>query len=105
MSNDDDDEIRPGKVLNAPETIYLVIGELDGQDIEFRDMEEVTWCADSVYRDDIRYVRATPLVDAAKDLLEALQELTDFVDYVGPTRDPSIQQALAAINKATKGDL
>lgn len=102
MTDDDDDAIRPGKVLNAPEEIYLVIGEMDGQDVEFRDLEEVTWCDDSVYRDDIRYVRATPLMDAAKDLLEALTVALRNI----PKGPSSVRwQIEAAIAKATKGEL
>ena len=56
---DDDDAIPVGRVLNPPNEIYLVIGELDGQDVQFKDLAEVTWCADSCFKDDVRYVRDT----------------------------------------------
>lgn len=107
MSEEDDDEIPQGKILSAPETIYLVIGELDGQDVEFRDLEDVSWCDDSVYRDDIRYVRATPLVDAAPNLLKALEAWLEESEKDHGSSDVLRLRdtTRAAIAKATKGEL
>ena len=44
------------KVKNPPESIYLNVGDLDG-DCEFGDLyaSEVTWCEDQMSESDIEY--------------------------------------------------
>jgi hypothetical protein len=47
----------PPKVLNPPDEIYLVYGDLD-QDAEHAECHEVTWCRDGQFCCDVRYVRS-----------------------------------------------
>jgi hypothetical protein len=44
------------KPSNLPKAIYLQIGEdyFDG-DIDFRD-ENITWCVDKIFDNDVRYI-------------------------------------------------
>jgi hypothetical protein len=97
MSDDDEDVIHEAQVLNAPETIWLVVGELDGDDVDFHECEEITWCDTDQFKNDIRYTRATPLTDAAPDLLKALEELLEC-NY--KTAKNAIAMGQAAIKKA-----
>lgn len=55
-----DEDSEEAVVLNAPMTIFLNYGDVDGKQ-EHADLYssgEVTWCIDSVYKTDVRYVRA-----------------------------------------------
>lgn len=53
---------------NIPNIIYLNLGD-DDELIElidnFTDLEEVTWCADKIYKGDIKYIRADLLPPGA----------------------------------------
>jgi hypothetical protein len=50
------------KVINAPERIYLQIGDdFDPGEVDFSALHEVTWCADNIHGTDIAYVRAAAL--------------------------------------------
>lgn len=64
---DDDAAPLPPVVSNAPHTIWLNVGDIDF-DCAFEDLDSdpdgVTWCCESMYPGDIRYVRA--------DLVEAV---------------------------------
>jgi hypothetical protein len=40
------------------------------------------WCDESLDSTDVRYVKATPLTDAAADLLSALQECDEAMEYM-----------------------
>ncbi len=55
---DYDDPIPPPGVANAPDRIYLVVGDL-GETSDFHELlGEVTWCEDSQGPHDVEYVRA-----------------------------------------------
>lgn len=42
---------------NIPDKIYLQIGADTPKDVDFKDLDEVTWCADKISENDIEYVR------------------------------------------------
>ena len=72
-------------IKNAPERIYLCLGEgLPGEEIEFHELHEVTWCADKQDANDIEYVLAERPPDAAqapicwitKEQLGQIEDLT-----------------------------
>lgn len=43
---------------NIPDKIYLILGDIDLNDIdEFKELSEVTWCEDKVFDSDIEYKR------------------------------------------------
>ena len=70
------DETTPEpQVSGAPDTIYLVYGELEHDDThsECRKNGEVMWCEDKQFQSDVRYVRA----DKADRLLSALRKLVN----------------------------
>lgn len=108
MSEEDgEEEIHEAQVLNAPETIWLVVGELDGDDVDFHECEEIKWCDTAQFKDDIRYTRATPLTDAAPDLFAACQTTTMMLKNLGgmlpgvsEILDLFVEQNEAAIKKA-----
>lgn len=50
------DEKQPS-ILNAPEEIWLVYGDIE-YDSDHSECNEVTWCSESQYPADVRYVRA-----------------------------------------------
>lgn len=58
-----DDEYVEPKVLNAPKRIWLNVGELEGEDVDFLDLHEVTWADQSMFRGDIAYVREDALAE------------------------------------------
>lgn len=62
---DDEDPITPPGVANAPESIYLVVGDLP-ETSDFAQLAEVTWCDHIQGPHDVEYVRAD-LVDKMKD--------------------------------------
>lgn len=43
---------------NVPERIYLNIGDGVPNDVDFRDLEEVTWSDERINDSDIQFVRA-----------------------------------------------
>ena len=56
----DDTNATPPRVLDAPEEIWLNYGEIE-RNCTHRECcasGEVTWCEDSVFQSDVRYVRA-----------------------------------------------
>ena len=50
-------ETRRQVVKTAPERIVLVVGPECPDDVEFKDLSEVSWCAQSVHSNDIWYQR------------------------------------------------
>lgn len=55
---------------NKPKTIYLVLGDSVSKGDDFEDIcEEVCWCQDRVFPDDIEYIR--------KDLYDSLKKRYD----------------------------
>lgn len=55
------------KVVGAPDEIFLQIGDdyIDGEEVQFDDLDEVTWCQHNIMPTDIAYVR--------RDIHERLQ--------------------------------
>lgn len=52
-------------ITNAPQRIYLNVGDLSPGEHEFKNLHEITWCADRQNAGDIEYVLAVPVTDAA----------------------------------------
>lgn len=66
----------PVKVINAPEWIYLQIGDVGlPAEVDFGELHEVTWCADRQFDTDIAYVRFDALASVpAQQLADALKD-------------------------------
>jgi hypothetical protein len=79
------------KVINAPERIYLQIGDdfLPGE-VDFGDLQEMTWCADNIHGTDITYVRADALETANARIAVLETQITSLKS------DASIEAALEA---------
>ncbi|MFM0141798.1 hypothetical protein [Paraburkholderia sp. RL18-085-BIA-A] len=59
------------KVINGPYLIYLQIGDdFDPGEVDFSELQEVTWCADNIHGTDIAYVRADALTAANARITE-----------------------------------
>lgn len=41
---------------NIPNKIYLQIGSDTPKDVDFKDLDEVTWCSERISENDIEYV-------------------------------------------------
>lgn len=55
-----EEERAPPVVINAPESIWLNLGDFDDalDDIDFKELDEVTWCEDAQGGADVKYIRA-----------------------------------------------
>lgn len=75
----DDDEFPPLKVTDAPETIWLVYGDIerDCTHAECARGGDVSWCEDSQFASDVRYVRADVSDERVRVLREALRPWVD----------------------------
>jgi hypothetical protein len=79
------------KVINAPDRVYLQIGDdFDPGEVDFSGLQEVTWCADNIHETDIAYVRADALEAANTRIATLEQELrnianADTVEWDDPT--------------------
>jgi len=56
----EEEERAPPVVINAPESIWLCMGDFNDalDDIDFKELFEITWCEDAQSRADVKYVRA-----------------------------------------------
>ena len=74
-------------IKNAPKRIYLQVGEdlPKNEDVNFKDLSEVTWCEDKINDSDICYIRAgkcyTPDVSVAL-AISALQKIANPIKYL-----------------------
>ena len=74
-----DPAVQEPKVTGAPETIWLVYGELERDDTHlncYRD-GDVGWCDEAQYPADVRYVRADIADAAVAAALERRREYDD----------------------------
>lgn len=55
------------KIHNAPDTIWLVYGDIE-QDCNHGDCDEVTWCTAPQYEADIEYIRASEVAGDKAEL-------------------------------------
>lgn len=82
MDNEDpaDPSAHEPRVTGAPETIWLVYGELEHDDTHANcaDSGEVTWCEDAQFPADVRYLRADLLYHEAR--LIAARALEDIAN-------------------------
>lgn len=80
---DDNETTAPPRITGAPDAIWLVYGELEHDDthLAFCRDGEVTWCEDSQYPSDVRYVRA--------DLYEAQAAEIERLSAVSPCGHPA----------------
>ena len=64
-------------IKNAPKRIYLQVGDIPTDDIDFKDLHEVSWCEDKINDNDLCYIRAgkcyTPAVSKSKRLEHQVQ--------------------------------
>jgi hypothetical protein len=44
-------------IKNAPKRIYLQVGDIPTDDLDFKDLHEVTWCEDKINDNDLCYIR------------------------------------------------
>lgn len=73
------------KIKNLPEKIYLNLGVKDiGEDIDFKELSEVTWSQDKINDTDIEYTRTY------KSLQEILDMLPKEIDFNNKTYSLSI---------------
>ena len=42
---------------NIPDKIYLQIGDNTPKDVDFKDLDDVTWCSEKIGENDIEYIR------------------------------------------------
>jgi hypothetical protein len=61
--------------MSVPEVIYL---QCEEDDLPYSG-EDTTWCTDKINEHDVKYVRATTLVDAAPDLLKVAKRARDLL--------------------------
>jgi hypothetical protein len=45
-------------IKNAPKRIYLQVGDIPTDDVDFKDLHEVSWCEDKINDNDLCYIRA-----------------------------------------------
>ena len=66
MDDDDNDELPPPKVTDAPAAIWLVYGDIerDCTHWECARNGDVGWCEDKQFDSDVEYVRADTIVAA-----------------------------------------
>lgn len=41
---------------NIPKKIFLQVGDLEDDNVEFSELSDVTWSADRVFKNDIEYI-------------------------------------------------
>lgn len=76
------------KVLETPERIFLVVGDLSDIDDPalFRNLDDVSWCEDQIDDHDIEYVRAdlaapiAPRADVPENVMLALDRMCTPLD-------------------------
>lgn len=73
------------EIKNAPEKIYLVLGDDDFSDCDFKELRNISWCSDKIYDHDIEYLLASSVAKKQKKLLDALELLSKFNQPGGPT--------------------
>ena len=67
------------KVINAPERIWLQIGDdFETDEVDFDELDGVTWCADSQFETDIAYVRADLYELRIAELTQALVKAVEY---------------------------
>jgi hypothetical protein len=68
---ENEDAMSEPKILNPPDEIWLVYGDLD-EDVEHGLCGEVSWCEEPQFPADVRYVRADTIT-TLQSRIEALQ--------------------------------
>lgn len=81
------------KVTGAPAVIWLVYGDIDRDD-KHSNFQEVTWCEDSQYDSDVKYVRA----DEVERLRAGLQRAARGLEKLGADED-DISDAYEALEQ------
>ena len=60
------------KVSGSPDAIWLVYGDIE-QDCAHNECDEVSWCGESQYPSDVRYVRSDiPVASGVREAYDAL---------------------------------
>ncbi len=50
-------------ITNAPERIFLNYGDTQGEAVDHKDCQEVSWSDHRVFSDDVEYVRLDTVID------------------------------------------
>jgi len=99
------------KVINTPNEIWLCLGDLPDDAIEFDDLnrgEDICWCQDQIGSADIKYIRADIVATKAAEWgaqqvsRDAEPELSSLDDLKEVLRDPNNNDAVVSM---TLGDL
>ena len=83
------------KVKNPPEEIYLCVGDLD-EEVEFVELNDVTWAQDITDNDDIAYVRKTNQYIGQELLYKTLGEIVNRIEACGASAELTHAVVLAS---------
>lgn len=92
-------------IKNAPKRIYLQVGEdlPKNEDVNFKDLNEVTWCEDKINDSDICYIRAGKCY--TPDVINRRELLIDFLIWahkekynITPFKEEMVDDYLKSIN-------
>lgn len=107
-SEDDDDVVVPPKVIDAPERIWLNVGDIE-RDCTFDELSsnEVSWCWHQVDQADVAYIRADTvpaLITAAveRERVECAQDAYTLLSHgiwVGNEKANVMRDAIRARNR------
>lgn len=84
-------EIDEPKVIDPPNKIYLVYGDLDEQCLH-HECEDVSWCTTSQFPSDVRYIRSDAI--DAEALAWAYQKLCAFGVGGGSNIDSAVYHTM-----------
>ena len=59
---------------HIPKRIYLQVGNECPEDVDFEELEEVSWNKDKVFENDIRYVNEESVYKAFMDIASYLED-------------------------------
>jgi hypothetical protein len=101
-------ERKPDKVMehikfkNLPNKIYLNVGDIYTfeEEVDFKELDEVTWCEDKIDDNDIEYFLQP--VENLTDLENLQNDLTDFADWYYKNTNSSVSIADVDIDKYLK---
>lgn len=92
MNNEDpaDQSVHKQRVLDTPEEIWLVYGELEHDDTHanLRRDGNVTWCEHQIEASDVRYVRADLLAEALESAAFYRRRCAALGQWQSRMRDP-----------------
>lgn len=102
MDDDDNDELPPPKVTDAPAAIWLVYGDIerDCTHWECARNGDVGWCEDKQFDSDVEYVRADT-IEAQAERIRVLREVVESAAAADAfCADAGCRERLAAMARA-----